>query len=71
MIGFVAVVAGLWEGSYVLRDIVNEAQGKCDYASCVGPWTMPILVVAILLVSAGASTLAWSLLVRRTRARRR
>lgn len=33
--GLVAVVGGLWGGVVVLRDVIKEAQGKCDYLPCV------------------------------------
>ena len=58
--GLLLVVVGLAGGIPALRAIVYEAQGKCDYLSCVGPSTWPSLVGFSLLVAVGAILVAWS-----------
>jgi hypothetical protein len=55
--GLAAVAIGLWEGAHIVRDIVYQAQGKCDYLSCTGPLTLPSLAGDIVLVAAGAAPL--------------
>ena len=57
-LGLAAASVGLGEGAHIARDIVYQAQGKCDYLLCTGPWTLPSLAGAILLVAAGAASLA-------------
>jgi len=56
--GTAAVAIGLWEGAHVVIDIVNQAQGKCDYLSCTGPSTLPALMGDLVLGAAGAVVLA-------------
>jgi hypothetical protein len=64
--GSAAVAIGLWEGAGVVHDIVYQAQGKCDYRSCTGPWTLPALAGDLILVAAGAALLAtWAYRVSR------
>jgi hypothetical protein len=52
------VAIGLWECAHIVSDIVYQAQGKCDYLSCTGPWTLPSLAGDLVLVTAGAVLLA-------------
>ncbi len=64
--GTAAVAIGLWESAHVVIDIVNQAQGKCDYLSCTGAWTLPALIADLVLVIAGAAFLAtWAYRVSR------
>jgi hypothetical protein len=64
--GTAAVAIGLWEGAHVVIDIVNQAQGKCDYLSCTGARTLPALIADLVLVIAGAALLAaWAYRVSR------
>jgi hypothetical protein len=56
--GLAAVATGLWEGAQIVRDIVYQAQGKCDYLSCTGPWTLPALAGNLVLIAAGAAVMA-------------
>jgi hypothetical protein len=58
--GLAGVGAGLWETSQLARDILYEAQGKCDYLSCTNSWTSPSLVGALVLVTLGAGLVMWS-----------
>jgi hypothetical protein len=55
--GLAAVAIGLWEGAHIVTDIVYQAQGKCDYLSCTGPWTLPSLTGNLVLVAAGSALL--------------
>jgi hypothetical protein len=55
--GLAAVAIGLWEGAHIVTDIVYQAQGKCDYLSCTGPWTLPSLTGDFVLVAAGSAVL--------------
>lgn len=64
--GLAAVAIGLWEGAHIVIDIVYQAQGKCDYLSCTGPWTLPSLAGDLVLVAAGAALVAtWAYRVSR------
>lgn len=64
--GLAAVAIGLWAGAHVVRDIVYQAQRKCDYRSCTGPLTLASLAGDILLVAVGAALLAtWAYLTGR------
>ena len=56
--GIAAIVIGLWDGSRTVRDFVYQVQGKCDYLSCTGPWTLPALVGNLVLTAAGTAVLA-------------
>ena len=56
--GLAAVAIGLWEGVHVVQNIIYQAQGKCDYLSCTGPWTLPALAGDLVLVAAGAALVA-------------
>jgi hypothetical protein len=67
--GLAGVGAGLWEASRLAHDIIYEAQGKCDYVSCTNSWTMPSVAGVLLLLTAGAALLTWSLLFDRRRSR--
>lgn len=58
--GFVAVVPRLWGGIPLVRDIVNEAQGKCDYLPCAGPGRCLPLPAFGALVMSGAILLTWA-----------
>jgi hypothetical protein len=58
VLGLAAAPVGLWECAHIAMDIVYQAQGKCDYLLCTGPWTLPSLAGALLLVAAGAASLA-------------
>jgi len=57
-VGLTAVAIGLWESAHIVRDIVYQAQRKCDYLSCTGPWTLPSLAGDLVLVAAGTALLA-------------
>ncbi len=60
----VAVVIGGWRVIGLLLDVMNQAQGKCDYLPCVWPWTFPSLAGFGLLAVAGTAILGWMLLGR-------
>jgi hypothetical protein len=57
-VGLTVAAIGLWEGAHVVIGIVDQAQGKCDYRSCTGPWTLPSLAGDLVLVAAAAALLA-------------
>jgi hypothetical protein len=63
--GLAGIEAGLWEASQLARDIIDEAQGKCDYLSCTNSWTLPSLAGALVLVTAGAALVTWSVFLGR------
>jgi hypothetical protein len=65
--GLAGVGVGLWEGSRLVRDLVYQAQGKCDYLSCTTPSTLPFLAGAVVLVITGAVLVAWSVCLGRRR----
>lgn len=58
--GLAGVGAGLWEVSQLARAVFHEVQGKCDYMSCTNSWTLPSLAGALVLVTAGAALVTWS-----------
>jgi hypothetical protein len=64
VLGLVLLTLGLAGAARVIRDVVNESQGKCDWAPCVWPWTLPMLGGWGLLIAVGAILLMWSLLRR-------
>lgn len=57
----VAVVIGGSRVIGLLLDLMNQAQGKCDYLPCVWPWTYPSLAGFGLLAVAGTAILGWML----------
>lgn len=61
-LGLAVAAIGLREGAPIIRDIVYQAQGKCDYLSCIGPWTLPSLAGDIVLLAAGAALITASAL---------
>ena len=62
VLGLVLLTLGLAGAAPVIRDVVYESQGKCDWAPCVWRWTLPVLAGWGLLIAVGAILLTWSLL---------
>jgi hypothetical protein len=58
--GLIALLVGLLGAGPLLRDILNQAQNKCDYLPCVWLWTVPTLGGFGVLAAAGAVLLAWA-----------
>ncbi|MHB8589787.1 MAG: hypothetical protein ACYDA0_13200 [Candidatus Dormibacteraceae bacterium] len=56
--GLAMVVAGAAMSMRPGTDLVQEAQGHCDYFPCVGPITVPLLASALVLLVAGIIVLA-------------
>lgn len=52
--GVALMVLGAWASISPLRDIVQEAQGHCDYLPCVTLMTDVILGIAGLAIAVGA-----------------
>ena len=67
LLGLILLTIGMAGAAPVIGDIVSESQGKCDYVSCVGPWTLPVLAAYGAFVVIGAILFTWSLLRLRAR----
>ena len=65
--GLTGVGVGLWEASRLAGNIIDQAQGKCDYLACTNAWTLPSLAGALVLVTAGTVLVAWSVFLDRRR----
>jgi hypothetical protein len=63
--GLAALGVGGWEGAQLVRDIVDQAQGKCDYLNCTNAWTLPSLAGALVLIAAGAVLAAFAVYPRK------
>jgi hypothetical protein len=63
--GLAAIGVGGWEDAQLARDIVYQAQGKCDYLNCTNSWTLPSLAAALVVVAAGAVLFAWAVYPRK------
>ena len=57
---------GLAEAIQILRNMIAQAQGKCDWVPCVWPWTLPTLAAFVLLAASGAALVTWTELRRRS-----
>ena len=51
--GVALIVVGAWASISPLRDIVQEAEGHCDYLPCVTMTTAVILGIAGLAIAVG------------------
>jgi hypothetical protein len=60
--GLAALGIGLAGAAPLVRDLINESQGKCDYVPCVWTWTLPALTAYGALMAAGAVLLSRALL---------
>jgi hypothetical protein len=69
-LGLILLTLGLLGAAPIVRDVVNESEGKCDYMPCVWPWTFPDLAGWGALAAVGAILLTWSLLRLGPRSRR-
>jgi hypothetical protein len=63
--GLVLLALALAGATPLIRDLVNQSQGKCDYMPCVWPWTLPVLAGYAALIAVGAILLTWPRLRRR------
>ena len=59
VLAFIAMLVGAWKVVRLASDVLNQAQGKCDFVPCVWPWTFPSMAGFGLLLVAGAAVLTW------------
>ena len=64
-LGLLALVLGLLQAARLVSAIINESQGKCDYVTCVWPWTYPLLAASLAVAAVGAIVLTWTSLTAR------
>ena len=59
------LMIGAWLVTAQMRNLVNQAQGKCDYFPCVSSVTVPEFVAGAVLVLLGATAGAYLIRNRR------